>query len=151
MTVQNANHDKPARSPGIIYCSLVHPRSEGENPEGGESSASRTRGAAAPPAPLSLPLSPHPAVLQATASLSLRFLSCRRTPGTGTPFSAERGCWRQEAETRTQETTPRGRPGPPSGPHRRPRPRDPERLGRELLSAAHTPRQGQNRGLPDGS
>ena len=109
MTVQNANHDKPARSPGIIYCSLVHPRSEGENAEGGESSASRTRGAAGPRSPRSLPFSPHPAVLQATASLNLRFLSCRRTPGTpGTPFSAERGGWRQETETRTQETTPRG-------------------------------------------
>lgn len=94
VTVQNANHDKPAQSTGIIYCSIVHPRSEGENKQGGKSSASRTRWAAMAPRhsinklhPLTLPFFLHPAILQAMVSLNLQFLSCRRTQSTGTLYS----------------------------------------------------------------
>lgn len=49
VTVQNANHDKPAQSPGIIYCALVHPRSGGENPRRGKSCVAGACGASVAP------------------------------------------------------------------------------------------------------
>lgn len=77
VTVQNANHDKPAQSAGIIYCALVHPRSEGENKRGGKSSASRACWASMAPwhsinklLPLTLPFFLHPATSQGTVSLN---------------------------------------------------------------------------------
>lgn len=98
VTVQNANHDRPAQSPGIIYCSLVHPRSEGENKRWGKSSASRARWATTAPrhsinklGPLTLPFFLHPAIPQAMVSLNLQFLSCHHTYTTGTLYSQPNG------------------------------------------------------------
>lgn len=91
VTVQNANHDKPAQSPGIIYCSLVHPRSEGENKRGGKSSASGAPGRDGPRLSinklrlLTLPFSLHPAVPPGPVSLNQQFPSCQRPQTPGTP------------------------------------------------------------------
>lgn len=94
VTVQNANHDKPAQSPSIIYCSLVHPRSEGENKHRGKSSTSRACWASMAPwhsinklRLLTLPFFFHPATPQAMVSLNLQFLSCHRTQTIGTFYS----------------------------------------------------------------
>lgn len=94
VTVQNANHDKPAQSPGIIYCALVHPRSEGESGHQGKSSATRACWASMAPwhsinthRLLTLPFFFHPAIFQVMVSLHLQFLSCHRTQTTGTLYS----------------------------------------------------------------
>lgn len=107
VTVQNANHDKPAQWPGIIYCSLVHPRSEGENKHWGKSSTSRACWASMAPwhsinklLSLTIPFFLYPATSQVMVSLNnLQFLSCHCTQMIWKLYSQSNSCNSHRSET----------------------------------------------------